>query len=219
MRDTEHFALRVRDAEHDWRVAQPISVELDLCGKAPTPRLTNCVREHAPAKLGRSWRNNIYVDGTVVRNVLCRPQKPFWDDAPVENAKEDADINEKGYISVCFSLGLLCFTMAAVYRRDNSKAGYQAVLAELKRHWHERGQYLFIVSVETCNTVSFFQSENLPASLTTQRLLEWLSFTLVPEKGGRSVSNGFSEPCFQSPNPCSWQKHDWLWACRGRKVE
>lgn len=47
---------------------------------------------------------------------------------------EDAEINEHGYISVCFSLRLLYFTMAAVNRRDISKAGYQAALTELKRH-------------------------------------------------------------------------------------
>ena len=211
------------DAEHNWQISQPMSIDLDSRGNAPTPPLTNCVRENQPTKLDRSSQNDIYVDGAAVKNVLCRPQKPFWDDAPVENAKEDADIHEKGYNSVHFSLGLLCFTMAAVNRRDNSKAGYQAVLAELKRHWHERGQCLFIVSVvETCNTVSFFSSLQIFQHLSPPppTVSPWV--TVIHSgtgEGGRSVSNGFSEPCFQSPNPRSWQKHDWLWACRGRKVE
>lgn len=89
---------------------------------------------------------------------MCsRTQKPFWDDVPVEKDYEDAEINEHGYISVCASLRLLYFTMAAVNRRDISKAGCQAVLTALKRY--ERGECLFTVSVETCNTVSLFQSE------------------------------------------------------------
>lgn len=48
--------------------------------------------------------------------------------------------------------------MAAAYRWDISKAGSRAGYTELKRHWYERGECLFTVSVETCNTVSFFFS-------------------------------------------------------------
>lgn len=153
--------------------------------------------------------------------MCCSPQKPFWDDVPVEKAYEDAEINEHGYISVCCSLRLLYFTMAAVNRRDISKAGYQAVLTELKRHWYERGECLFTVSVETCNTVSFFQSEIFQhLSQPNVSLSDWVNSLLYRERREADpFSNGFCEPCFQSPSPCSWQKHDRLWACRGWKVE
>ncbi|KAK0149838.1 Zinc finger CCCH domain-containing protein 6 [Merluccius polli] len=74
--------------------------------------------------------------------------------APVENGKEDANIHENGYISVCSSLGLLCVAMAAVYRRDHSRAGSQAVLAELK-------------------LLHIFQ--HLLTTTTAQRLLFWVT--------------------------------------------
>lgn len=60
--------------------------------------------------------------------------RSHFDDVPVEKTYEDAEINEHGYISVCFSLRVLYSTMAAVNGRNISKAGYRAVLTELKRH-------------------------------------------------------------------------------------
>lgn len=116
--------------------------------------------------------------------MCCRTQKPFWDEFPVEKSYEDAEINEHGYISVCFTLRLLYFTMAAVNRRDISKAGYQAVLKELKRHWYERGECLFTVSVETCNTVSFFQSEIFQhLSQPNVSLSDWVNSVLYRREG------------------------------------
>lgn len=153
---------------------------------------------------------------------------------------EDAETNENCYKSVCFSLRLQYLdTMAAVYRRDdNNKAGYQAVLAGLIRHWNERGERMSVACLclrLVTVTVSFFQSPwNLPAFLTTQpntnglRLNSLQQLSLV-SKGERHFQpllfpptvHGFCEPGLQSPNPrcCSWQKHDRLWACRGGKVE
>lgn len=143
---------------------------------------------------------------------MCRrTQKPFWDDVPVEKAYEDAEINEHGYISVCSSLRLLYFTMAAVNRRDISKAGYQAVLTELKRPWYESGECLFTVSVETCNTVSFFQSEIFQhLSQPNVSLSDWVnSHSCTGEKGGRSVLQWLLWALFPVPQPLfltkTWQ--------------
>jgi len=143
--------------------------------------------------------------------MCCRPQKPFWDDIPVEKSYEDAEINEHGYISVCFSLRLLYFTMAAVNRRDISKAGYQAVLTELKRHWHERGQCPFTVSVETCNTVSFFSSlkSSSISHNTTSPWVTELIHSCTGEKGGRSAFQWLLWALFPVPQPLfltkTWQ--------------
>lgn len=132
--------------------------------------------------------------------MCCRTQKPFWDDVPVEKAYEDAEINEHGYISVCFSLRLLYFTMAAVNRRDISKAGYQAALTELKRHWYERGECLFTVSVETCNTVSLFQSEIFQhLSQTNVSLSDWINSLLYRGKGRQIRSPMASVSLVSSP--------------------
>lgn len=106
-----------------------------------------------------------------------------------------------------------------------SKAGCRAVLTGLKRHWYERGECLFTVSLSRHVTPWVFTSlKSSSISLTDQRLLEWLVLTHSRTGGrreGRQIrfSNGFCEPGFQSPSPCSWQKHDRLWACRGWKVE
>lgn len=112
--------------------------------------------------------------------------------------------------------------MAAVNRRDISKAGYRAVLTELKRHWYERGQCPFTVSVETCNTVSFFsslKSSSISHNPTSPRVTEFNSLSYRGERRQIRFPNGFCEPGFQSPSPRSWQKHDRLWACKGWKVE
>lgn len=151
--------------------------------------------------------------------MCCRPQKPFWDDdgVPVEKAREDAETNEHGHISVCSSLRLLYLTMAAVNRRDISKAGYQAALTGLKRHWYERGvSVLFTVSLSRHVTPWVFSSlTSSSVSLTTrQSLLEWLELTQSPhnrgcKKGGRSVFQWLLWALFPVPQPLfltkTWQ--------------
>ncbi len=123
------------------------------------------------------WRNTRFWYVLQTSEAILR-----W--CPCWETYEDAENNEHGYISVCCSLRLLYFTMAAVNRRDISKAGYQAVLTELKRHWYERGECLFTVSVETCNTVSFFQSEIFSISHNpTSPLSDWVNSLLYRSEG------------------------------------
>lgn len=109
----------------------------------------------------------------------------------LRKAYEDAEINEHGYNTVCFSLRLLYFTMAAVNRRDISKAGVSSCAHRVKTSliWKRRVSCLLSLSRHVTPWVfSSLKSSSISHNNNpTSPWLIWVNSLLHREREGRQI--------------------------------